>query len=143
MINSVVYIKGSMHNNTHQTSRTKIIDNIATSLIASATQHLIRSSYKSADRCISGASGQCSSINNAYSTHLQKGDKKVSREIENRRLHHNIAEKTGIPSTEYRTTVILRTISYAGKHTGSFAVTQHLQIRKLTSKAEKSKEKGK
>lgn len=48
----------------------KISTNRHTSLIASATQHLIRSSYRSADRWISGASGQCSNINNAYSQHL-------------------------------------------------------------------------
>lgn len=43
----------------------------STSLIASDTQHFIKSSYKSADRCISGASGQCSNIKRAYSQHLQ------------------------------------------------------------------------
>ena len=49
----------------------------------------------------------------------------------------------GILGTEYSTTVILGRISYAGKHTGNFAVTQHLQLRKDNIKTRKNKTKGK
>ena len=44
--------------------------NLNTSLIASATQDFIRSSYKSAEQCISGASAQYSNVKSAYSQHL-------------------------------------------------------------------------
>lgn len=112
-----------------------------TSLTASLTERLIISSYRSAARCISGSSGQCSSTKSAYSQHLHQRDGRINRNLTELWFKHwlsffkfhSFIQVKCKPGTQRCVSVILSTICYSREHTGNFAVAQHLGIQNIAN----------